>query len=197
MLLLPLLVFLGSVAAPAAGLPPLPLHSLALAPSEFPGLRRDRLDSGISATAKEWAAELGERGKAAEAEQRVLQGEEFEEGLYEYFGGHPREGVYTAMVFAADAGAERQLAESVAGALAEFPVRSRSDGEVLGVPGGREVGEYLPKRRDAIANVFFAVGRCMFVTADSAHDTRGASQGIRPAETAARRAYRRALHLCS
>ena len=200
--LLPLVC--AAVAAPAkAEAPPVILPSaLMLSARDVPGFAHSKRETAWSTSALAWAREnSGSRSQAAQEAAALLR-HGFQEAVLTYLRGRResrglfQEAVAEARVFATAAGAEQELANSVAGAVKAWPAAGLRQSTIAAIPGSHTLGAFVAGQRGATENVMFASARCFFVIGDSIHGARTRAQAERAPVTAAIRLYGRAKQLC-
>jgi hypothetical protein len=197
------LVFAGMCCATAAAsvAPPsnLPVARL----GDLRGFGPAKMTHFSTSSAVEWAE--GENSTPAEAakESEELSEHGFQLAAEAFFRGRQeghgrrREAVSDSYLFATVKDAREELSIQVSAALASYEKRGLEKGTVRAIPGSVTLGAFVAGRRGATGNVFFSVGRCVFVIGDAVHDARARGVAATPPVAAADAVRRRAGPVCS
>jgi hypothetical protein len=194
----------GALCAPpvAATGPEIPIATLMAQRSDLAGFGPARMSRPFSSSyAAEWAFTFAPNADSAKREATELTEMGFREGAFVYFTGRRerahehREAVSSALVFATSAGAEQDLAISVATELREHDHGHLHRSTIHAIPGSSELGE--GGRHGGVDNVLFTTGRCFFVIGDAIPRSSSAGQVRRPVRSAAIAVYDRAKQPCA
>jgi hypothetical protein len=150
-----------------------------------------RVQHFSTTSTSEWAEVAEESSPAAARENKVLLENGFQLGLLAFFigrreaHGRHREAVSDALVLATAADAQKELGAQVAEAAASYQKRGLKKGTMRSISGSVTLGAFTPGRPGATGNVFFRVGRCVFVIGDAVHDASTRAAAADPSRAAA------------
>lgn len=153
-------------------------------------------------SASEWAEGQSSTPIEGEKESTALNQNGFQLGLSAFFtgrreaNGRHREAVSDALVMATYAGAQKELKAAVAEAWATYQKPGLEKGTMRSLPGSVTLGAFVAGKRGATGNVFFSVGRCVFMIGDAVHDAPARAAAADPSMAAAKAVYRRAGPYC-
>jgi hypothetical protein len=192
---------LGTHAAAA-----LPVSASLLRPRarDLPGFAGAKASRYMTTSAIEWARAYNQTEAAIQQEAAELIQRGFQEAVSVFFTGRRegphshREAISVAIVFTTPAGAEQELAKSVADDLRAFRTPTLRQYRVPAIPGATGLGSvFYGKHHGASGNVLFSTGRCFFVVGDALHGDDGRAQGEHPSTVAAITLYKRTKAVCA